>query len=410
VNLPLAITIAFRALMRNRERSLLTVLGIIIGVAAVIVTVAIGAGAKASIEASIANLGSNVIVILPGSTNAGGVNAGIGAASTLTLSDGLAIAQQVPHAAAVTPVVTLRAQVISQYSNWQTTVSGASPAWPYVRSWYLQSGSFFSDADVATSAKVAVIGTTVASELFPGQDSVIGQTIRINNVPFRVIGLLVSRGHNAFGGDQDDTVVIPYSALLQRLSTSANGPNVVGALMISIDDPKNIASTITAVSELLRTRHRIVPPQTDDFQVRDLADIAQVANSTGVMLQVLLASVAAVSLVVGGIGIMNIMLVSVTERTREIGLRMAVGARNAAILLQFLVEAAVLSMLGGAAGVLLGVGFSAIAAVLGHFPFTVSFPTIALSLAFSAAIGIGFGYYPARKASLLDPIAALHAE
>jgi putative ABC transport system permease protein len=410
VNLPLAITIAFRALMRNRERSLLTVLGIIIGVAAVIVTVAIGAGAKASIEASIANLGSNVIVILPGSTNAGGVNAGIGAASTLTLSDGLAIAQQVPHAAAVTPVVTLRAQVISQYSNWQTTVSGASPAWPYVRSWYLQSGSFFSDADVATSAKVAVIGTTVASELFPGQDSVIGQTIRINNVPFRVIGLLVSRGHNAFGGDQDDTVVIPYSALLQRLSTSANGPNVVGALMISIDDPKNIASTITAVSELLRTRHRIVPPQTDDFQVRDLADIAQVANSTGVMLQVLLASVAAVSLVVGGIGIMNIMLVSVTERPREIGLRMAVGARNAAILLQFLVEAAVLSMLGGAAGVLLGVGFSAIAAVLGHFPFTVSFPTIALSLAFSAAIGIGFGYYPARKASLLDPIAALHAE
>ncbi len=410
MNLPLAITIAFRALMRNRERSLLTVLGIIIGVAAVIVTVAIGAGAKASIEASIANLGSNVIVILPGSTNAGGVNAGIGAASTLTLSDGLAIAQQVPHAAAVTPVVTLRAQVISQYSNWQTTVSGASPAWPYVRSWYLQSGSFFSDADVATSAKVAVIGTTVASELFPGQDSVIGQTIRINNVPFRVIGLLVSRGHNAFGGDQDDTVVIPYSALLQRLSTSANGPNVVGALMISIDDPKNIASTITAVSELLRTRHRIVPPQTDDFQVRDLADIAQVANSTGVMLQVLLASVAAVSLVVGGIGIMNIMLVSVTERTREIGLRMAVGARNAAILLQFLVEAAVLSMLGGAAGVLLGVGFSAIAAVLGHFPFTVSFPTIALSLAFSAAIGIGFGYYPARKASLLDPIAALHAE
>ena len=409
MNLPLAITIAFRALMRNRERSLLTVLGIIIGVAAVIVTVAIGAGAKASIEASIANLGSNVIVILPGSTNAGGVNAGIGAASTLTLSDGLAIAQQVPHAAAVTPVVTLRAQVISQYSNWQTTVSGASPAWPYVRSWYLQSGSFFSDADVAT-AKVAVIGTTVASELFPGQDSVIGQTIRINNVPFRVIGLLVSRGHNAFGGDQDDTVVIPYSALLQRLSTSANGPNVVGALMISIDDPKNIASTITAVSELLRTRHRIVPPQTDDFQVRDLADIAQVANSTGVMLQVLLASVAAVSLVVGGIGIMNIMLVSVTERTREIGLRMAVGARNAAILLQFLVEAAVLSMLGGAAGVLLGVGFSAIAAVLGHFPFTVSFPTIALSLAFSAAIGIGFGYYPARKASLLDPIAALHAE
>ncbi len=410
MNMSLAITIAFRALMRNRERSLLTVLGIIIGVAAVIVTVAIGAGAKASIEASIANLGSNVIVILPGSTNAGGVNAGIGAASTLTLADGLAIVQQVPHAAAVTPVVNLRTQVISQYSNWQTTVSGASPAWPYVRSWNVQSGSFFSDTDVATSAKVAVIGTTVASQLFPGQVNVIGQTIRISNVPFRVIGLLVSRGHNAFGMDQDDTVVIPYSSLMQRLSTSANGPNVVGALMISIDDPKNIASTIGDVSRTLRTRHRIVPPQTDDFQVRDLADIAQVASSTGVMLQVLLASVAAVSLVVGGIGIMNIMLVSVTERTREIGLRMAVGARNAAILLQFLVEAAVLAMLGGGLGIIFGVGFSAIAAALGHFPFTVSVPTILISLGFSAAIGIGFGYYPARKASLLDPIAALHAE
>ena len=229
-------------------------------------------------------------------------------------------------------------------------------------------------------------------------------------MPFRVIGVLVSRGHNAFGMDQDDTIVIPYSALMQRLASSANGPNVIGALLISIDDPANIARTIAEVTSLLRTRHRIVPPQTDDFQVRDLADIAKVASSTGVMLQILLASIATVSLVVGGIGIMNIMLVSVTERTREIGLRMAVGARNAAILLQFLVEAAVLSTIGGGLGALIGLGGSAAAARLGHFPFTISIPTIALSLAFSAAIGIGFGFYPARKAAHLDPILALHAE
>ncbi len=410
MNLELAITIAMRALMRNRQRSLLTMLGIIIGVAAVIVTVAIGAGARASIEARIAGLGSNVIVILPGSTNTGGVNVGIGAASTLTIADGLAIAHTVPHVAAVTPLVSLRTQVISQYNNWQTSVSGVSPAWPYVRSWDLQSGTFFNDTDVATSAKVAVVGTTVASELFPGQGNVIGQMITIGNVPFRIIGVLVSHGHSAMGMDQDDTVVIPYSALIERLSASANGPNVVSALMISIDDPANITRTIAAVSTLLRERHRIVPPQNDDFQVRDLADIAQVAASTGLMLQILLASIATVSLIVGGIGIMNIMLVSVTERTREIGLRMAVGARNAAILLQFLVEAVVLSMIGGAIGALLGVFGSGIAASLGHFPFTVSLITIVLALAFSGAIGIGFGFYPARKAAHLDPIVALHAE
>jgi putative ABC transport system permease protein len=410
VNLHLALDIAARALERNRERSLLTVLGIIIGVAAVIVTVAIGAGVRASIQASIANLGTNLVVILPGSTNTGGVNVGIGAASTLTVNDGLAIVQQVRHVAAVTPMVTLRTQVVSPNTNWQTTISGASPAWPYVRSWVLQSGSFFNDTDVALRAKVAVVGTTVASHLFPGQTNVVGQTIEIRNVPFRIIGELVSHGHNQFGMDQDDTVIIPYSSLLQRLSTSANGPNVVSALLISIDDQKNITSTIGDVSALLRVRHRIVPPEADDFQVRDLADIAKVATSTGVMLQILLASIATVSLVVGGIGIMNIMLVSVTERTREIGLRMAVGARNAAILLQFLVEAAMLSTIGGAIGVLLGIACAAAAAGLGKFPFTVSIVAIALSLAFSAAIGLGFGFYPARKAAQLDPIVALHAE
>lgn len=396
--------------MRNRQRSLLTVLGIIIGVAAVIVTVAIGAGARSNIEATIASLGSNLVIILPGNTTTGGVNAGVGAASTLTADDGLAIAQQVRHAVAVSPLVTLRTQVISASSNWYTTVAGVSPAYSFVRDWPMRSGIFFNDTDVATSAKVCVIGTTVEHELFPGGGDVVGQMVTINNVPFRVVGVLISRGHSVMGTDQDDVILMPYSSLMQRLYTSANGPNVVGALAVSVDTPQDVARTIADISQLLRTRHRIVPPQADDFQVRDLSDIAQAASSAGLTLQILLAAIATVSLIVGGIGIMNIMLVSVTERTREIGLRMAVGARASAILLQFLVEAVVLSLLGGAIGVVCGVGASALAAHIGHFPFTASLPTIVLSLLFSAAIGVGFGFYPARTAAHLNPIEALHAE
>ena len=410
MNLEIAIAIAFRALLRNRQRSLLTVLGIIIGVAAVIVTVAIGAGARSNIEATIAGLGSNLVVVLPGSTTMGGVNAGVGAASTLTVRDGLAIAQQVRHAAAVTPIVTLRTQAISPYSNWQTTVAGVSPAWAFVRDWPMRSGTFFDDTDVATSAKVAVIGTTVEHELFPGSTGAVGQMIEINNVPFRVLGVLISRGHSVMGSDQDDVIVMPYTSLMQRLSTSANGPDVVGALAVSIDSQQNVPRTIDDITALLRMRHRIYPPQADDFQVRNLSDIAQAASAAGLTLQILLASIATVSLIVGGIGIMNIMLVSVTERTREIGLRMAVGARAGSILLQFLVEAVVLSLLGGAIGIVLGVATSALAARVGHFPFTVSVTSIALSLIFSGAIGVGFGFYPARTAAHLDPIAALHAE
>ena len=410
MNLQIATAIAFRALMRNRQRSLLTVLGIVIGVAAVIVTVAIGAGARSNIEATISNLGSNLVIILPGSTTTGGVNAGVGAASTLTVGDGLSIAQQVRHAAAVSPMVTLRTQAVSPYSNWQTTVAGVSPAYPFVRSWPMRSGSFFNDTDVATTAKVCVLGTTVEHELFPNGGDAVGQMVTIDNVPFRILGVLASRGHSIMGTDQDDIVVMPYSSLLQRLSTSANGPNIVGALAVSVDAPGNVGRTIAAISQLLRTRHRIVPPQADDFQVRDLADIAQAASSAGLMLQILLASVATVSLIVGGIGIMNIMLVSVTERTREIGLRMAVGARAGAILMQFLVEAVVLSLIGGGIGILCGVAISGIAARFGGFPFTVSLSPIALSLLFSAVIGVGFGFYPARKAAHLHPIEALHAE
>jgi len=234
--------------------------------------------------------------------------------------------------------------------------------------------------------------------------------VTIKNVPFRVIGVLVSRGHSIMGTDQDDVIVTPYTSMLQRLSTSANGPNVVGALAVSIDAPQNVNRTIAGISQLLRTRHRIFPPQSDDFQVRNLADVARAASSAGLMLQVLLASIATVSLIVGGIGIMNIMLVSVTERTREIGLRMAVGARGGAILLQFLVEAVVLSLAGGGLGIIFGLAASAIAAYFGHFAFTVSLPKMIVALIFSATIGIAFGYYPARQAAHLNPIEALHAE
>jgi putative ABC transport system permease protein len=409
MNFRAAIRIALRALERNKERSLLTVLGIIIGVAAVITTVAIGTGARMSIQSQIANLGSNVIVVVPGSTATQGANAGLGAASTLTVSDGLAVAQ-LPHVAAVTPMVNARSQIISQYGNWQTSVAGGSPAWLYVRAWSLQAGAFFNDTDVATSAKVCVIGTTVAKQLFPPGDEAVGQTIRIRNVPFRVIAVLTSRGHNAFGMDQDDTVVVPYTTLVQRLSSSPNRPSIVNGIMVSIDSPDRIPEGIAQVTQLLRARHRIVPPQTNDFNVRNMADVANVAASAGLTLQILLASIATVSLIVGGIGIMNIMLVSVTERTREIGLRMAVGARNGAIMLQFLIESAALSTMGGFIGALAGILGSVLAARVGHFPLSISLLTISVALLFSAGVGIGFGFYPARKAAALDPIVALRSE
>ncbi len=408
MNIAVAMRLALTAIVRNKERSLLTVLGIVIGVAAVIITVSIGAGARASIDRQIANLGSNVAIVLPGSTMTQGANGGLGAASTLTLEDGLAIAHM-PHVAAVTPMVTLRTQVISQFGNWNTQVQGVSPAWPYVRDWNLLEGTFFSDIDVATSAKVCIIGTTVAQELFPNSDPV-GATLTIRNVPFRVIGVLVSRGHNTFGMDQDDLIVAPYSSVIQRLQSSSFGASVISVLMFSVDQEQNMQSTIASVTQLLRARHRIAPNALPDFNIRNTQDIANVAESTALTLQILLASVATVSLIVGGIGIMNIMLVSVTERTREIGLRMAVGAPSRAILMQFLVESATLSTVGGAIGVVLGIAGSIAASAIGKFTYVPSPLAIAGALLFSAAVGIFFGYSPARRAATLDPIVALRTE
>jgi len=405
MNITTTMRTAIKALLTNRSRSLLTMLGVVIGVAAVIVTVAIGVGARASISAQIDALGSNLIVVLPGSLNQGGVRTGSGAASTLTPADGMAIAG-LPHVAAVTPTVTVRAQVVANGQNWQTSIVGVAPTYPYIRSWALASGTFFTDADVASAAKVCVLGQTVIANLFANGTNPIGQSVLIRNVPFVVIGTLAAKGQSGVGQDQDDTIVIPYTSALERLT----GQTTLSSMSVSADQADNVATVQTETTALLEARHHIPTGMPDDFSIRNLQDIASAAASTATIMQLLLAGVAAVSLVVGGIGIMNIMLVSVTERTREIGLRVAVGARRAAILWQFLIEAIVLSTVGGLIGVAFGAGGALGVSLGAHWPVSIPFTAVALSVAFSAFVGVFFGYYPAAKASKLDPIVALRFE
>jgi putative ABC transport system permease protein len=397
--------LALTALVRNRSRSLLTMLGVVIGVAAVIVTVAIGSGATTSVAAQINGLGSNLIVVIPGSVQTTGAKTGTGGASTLTAADGMAIAT-LPGVASVSPVVSVRTQLVANGQNWQTTVSGVAPSYTFVRNWPLAQGRFFSQAETDDTAKVAVLGQTVVQQLFPNGASPVGRTALIKGVPFTVIGTLSPKGQSSAGQDQDDTVLIPYTSALQRLI----GSSMVSSLMVSATNASSINSVQNEITALLEQRHGIVAGQPDDFSVRNLADIAQAASSTASILALLLASVAAVSLLVGGIGIMNIMLVSVTERTREIGLRVALGARSASILRQFLIEAVVLSTGGGAIGVVLGVLGATAIAMFAHWPTSISAGAILLALAFSAAVGVFFGYWPARKAAALDPISALRFE
>ena len=394
---------ALGALLRNRARSLLTMLGVVIGVGAVIVTVAIGAGARQSVQQQIQSLGSNLIVVLPGSVMQSGARTGSGGASTLTAQDAIAVAG-LPHVSAVTPVVTLRTQVVGGGNNWQTSITGVGPTYTYVRQWSLAEGSFFSDADVASAAKICVLGQTVVSNLFAGTDP-IGKTVLIKNVPFTVVGTLAARGQSSVGQDQDDIVVVPYSSALQRLT----GGTFVNELMVSGDDPADTSAVQNEITALLEQRHRTTGAQ-DDFMVRNLADIASAATASATVMEYLLASVAAVSLVVGGIGIMNIMLVSVTERTREIGLRMAVGAPGSAILAQFLIEAVALSLMGGAIGIAVGFAGTYLIAALAQWPMVIAPESVALAVAFSAVVGAFFGYYPALKASRLNPIDALRFE
>jgi putative ABC transport system permease protein len=405
MTLKLTLRLALGALIRNKARSMLTMLGIVIGVAAVIVTVAIGVGARTSVAQSINSLGSNLIVVQPGSVTQTGARTGFGGASTLTPDDGLAIAK-LPGVAAVSPTVSLRTQVVAGENNWQTTITGVAPTYTYIRSWPIESGTFFNENEVASAAKVAVLGETVVAQLFPNGGSPVGQTVIIKGAPFTVIGTLAPIGQSGLGTDQDDVVLIPYTSAMERLT----GLTTVNTLMVSAASADQIDPVTASVTQLLEQRHRIVPPQTDDFQVRNLQAIAQTASQTGTVMELLLAGVAAVSLIVGGIGIMNIMLVSVTERTREIGLRMSVGARGATILRQFLAESVVLSTIGGLIGVVAGAAGTVVVAMLTQWPTAIPPQWIAASVGFSAMVGIFFGYYPARQAAQLNPIEALRFE
>jgi putative ABC transport system permease protein len=405
MSLGLLFRVAWQALRRNATRSLLTMLGIIIGVGAVITSMAIGSGAQAAVLAQIESLGANLVVVIPGAINTGGVSLGFGSKTTLTISDVTAIAQEVPQVGAAAPSSSTSAQVVASGTNWFTSIQGSTPAWTDVRNWDVASGRFFSQAEVNQEAKVAVLGSTVAQNLFP-TGSPIGATVVIKNVPFKVVGVMVSKGQSGFGRDQDDFVMVPITTLLDRLT----GQAFVGSILVSASTPEDVPGVIDATERLLRIRHHLTPTQPDDFSVRNIADIQQVRLATSQTQALLLAGIAVVSLVVGGIGIMNIMLVSVTERTREIGLRMAVGARGHDILMQFLVEALTLACLGGIIGIIMGVATAQGASVMAHWPTLISPASIVLGFVSSLGVGVVFGYYPALRAAALDPIVALRYE
>ena len=396
--------VGLKSIARNKMRSLLTALGIVIGVACVIVSVAIGAGVAQSVSEMINALGSNYIMIMPGTATQSGARMFTGN-STLTEEDADAIKREASAVAYVSPNNRTAAQVVAGELNWSTQIQGVGVEWPNIRSWNIDEGAFFTDNDVKSAAKVAVLGKTVADSLFP-QGGAIGAIVRIKNVPFRVTGILEKKGGSTMGSDQDDVIIAPYTTVMKRLS----GQNKIGMIIVSAASAEQVQEAQEQIDALLRQRHRIPPGGDTDWMMRSQEEIAQTnANQVGLMRNLLL-GIAIVSLFVGGIGIMNIMLVSVTERTREIGIRMAIGARGRHVLLQFLFEAVTLSVLGGLLGVLLGVGFSKLIERLFKWPIVVSPDAIIVAFAVAATIGIFFGFYPARKASRLDPIDALRYE
>ena len=397
--------IALRALRRNTLRTVLTMLGIIIGVAAVIAMVGIGTGAKAMVEAQIAAMGQNVILIFSGSVTRSGVYTGYGGAGTLSVEDAQAIEREVPGAVAVSPEVRTGGQIAYGNQNWFSQILGESPEYLEIRQWKIKDGAMFTDLDVKSANKVCLIGQTTVRQIFQDEDPV-GKILRIKNVPLKVIGTLEVKGFSVMGSDQDDVVIMPYTTAMKRIAgtTTLRGMNVQAANPAAIEQAQN------QITALLRQRHRIQPGRDDDFMVRTQQEIAERATETSKVMTGLLAAIASISLLVGGIGIMNIMLVSVTERTREIGIRMAVGAHAKDILMQFLIEAVTLSSIGGALGILLGVfGARALQATKG-WPVEISPESVVIAFVFSAVVGIFFGFYPARKASRLDPIDALRYE
>ena len=405
-----AIQIALRALRVNRLRSALTMLGIVIGVAAVIAMVAVGAGATARIQQQIEAIGSNLIMVIPGSITSNGIRLGSGAVVTLSEDDARAIAAECPSVSVVAPTVRGGVQVMNGNNNWATSIQGTTPDYMAIRNQPVAQGNPFTVDDVNSAAKVALLGRTVAQNLFGDADPV-GQTIRIKNVPFLVGGVLSAKGQTPTGQDQDDLILVPISTAKRNVTgVSQANAGAVGSIMVQAAGPGAIDQAQSEVEALLRQRHRLQPNQDDDFTIRNLSEVFAAQESSAQAMSILLGAIASVSLVVGGIGIMNIMLVSVTERTREIGLRLAVGAKTKDILSQFLVEAVTLSVLGGVIGIIVGVGTSALISHFAKWSILVSPTAITMAFCFSALVGVFFGYYPARKAAVLDPIEALRAE
>jgi len=399
------IKVAFLSIVRNPMRSLLTMLGIIIGVGSVITLVALGEGSQKDIGSQVASLGTNLLMIRPGSSQIGGARGGSGTLDTLSMKDVERLRGEAALLQRVSPEIRITSQVIAGANNWNTTVTGVHPEYANIRNYRIASGTLFSERDIRTRNKVAVLGRTVAKELFPGQDPV-GANIRVRNVPFKVIGVLEPKGQSAFGSDQDDLILAPSSTVLYRLGDGKTVRSIV-ASAISQEQMDTAKQEITA---LLREQHRLQPGALDDFNIRDQTEINQMATRVTGTLTLLLSAIAGVSLMVGGIGIMNIMLVSVTERTREIGIRLAIGARPVDILNQFLIEAAILSLLGGLFGILLGLGAAYVFGAMLKMSVVVNPAMIAIAVIFTGAVGLFFGFYPARKAARLNPIEALRYE
>jgi len=400
---------ALRILRRNPLRAGLTMLGIIIGIGAVVAMVSLGQGATASVQSEIASLGTNVLIVVPGATTVSGVRGGLGSVSTLTVEDAEEIEKKVASVATVMYGTRSILQVIRDNKNWSTVVFGTTPVFPDIRNWPIAQGNFFTQSDLDSAAKVVVLGKTAVQNLFePGED-VVGSEIRIRNVPLRVIGVLASKGQSITGQDQDDFVVLPFSTAERKvLGTKFLG--TVGIILVATQTRHDIPAVTEDIKDLLRTRHRLHPSEDDDFTLRTMEDIAKMLTGTSRTMMLMLMGIASISLIVGGIGIMNILLVSVTERTREIGLRMAVGAKRTHILLQFLIEAVIMTAIGGLLGVGTGIGIARLLTKMIGWPTIINTDAAIAAFLFSLAVGLFFGLYPANKASKLNPIEALHYE